>query len=167
MVSFKAARWAVRLAGLWLMASLVVNCSQQPEKSKIGNGGSANQGAGGTPVNEDPCYPSKKLALTPAPAGKLALASEAYEKINTAILKETCANNSCHGPESDFRPWVDNEENFKRVAARVRFRILNKNRRHYFKPDAISDENYRLLKAYVDSVPNSGLPAGCQVEYRP
>lgn len=139
----------------------------QKDKGRVGNNQGQNSGNGGAnqgPVKEDPCYPSAKRAALTKPLG---LASAAYEQINTTILKETCAANSCHGPESDFRPWVDNEPNFIRVAARVRFRILNKNRKHYFPPDKISDDNYRLLKTYVDGIPNSGLPAGCVVDYRP
>lgn len=164
MVSFKVIAISCGLA-----FSLCACDQGKKEGSRID--GSQNQSSnsgpkpgGQEPINEDPCYPTPSKA---APSTSLGLASAAYEQINTAILKETCAANSCHGPESDFRPWVDNEDNFKRVAARVRFRILNKNRKHYFKPDKISDENYRLLKSYVDTIPNSALPKGCVVDYRP
>lgn len=158
MVSF---RWL-----LIAVVAMVVACAPQPEQSKIGTN---NQSAGGNAsVPEDACYPSKPSSLQiTAESEHLRLASEAYEQINTNVLKVTCAANACHGPESDFRPWVDNEPNFRRVAARVRFRILNKLRRHYFPPDKISDDNYRLMKTYVDSVPDSQLPNGCQVDYRP
>lgn len=168
MVSFRA---LAVILGLTL--SLGACDFNQQEQGRIGNnqngGGSGNQG----PIGQDPCYPATKLAApaldadTPQATAGFGLASQAYEQINTAVLKETCAANSCHGPESDFRPWVDNEDNFKRVAARVRFRILNKNRKHYFPPEKISDANYRLMKAYVDGIPNSDLPAGCVVDYRP
>lgn len=171
-------RLGSRLAATLLVAAaavlLATGCDQKPEASRIGannqQNGAQNGGVVGAPVPNDPCYPSRLLDAAPpsdAQAAKLALASEAYEEINTKILKETCAANSCHGPESDFRPWVDNEDNFKRVAARVRFRILNKLRKHYFPADKISDDNYRLLKQYVDSIPNSDVPNGCQVDYRP
>lgn len=154
---------------LGLALSLSACDSGQKKPSRISDNQGQSQGSGGSnqggaSVPADPCYPTAKSAAKPAALG---LASAAYEQINTAILKETCAANSCHGPESDFRPWVDNEPNFIRVAARVRFRILNKNRKHYFPPEKISDDNYRLLKQYVDGIPNSDLPAGCVVDYRP
>lgn len=167
---------AATLCAAAALVALASGCDQKPEASRIGannqQNGAQNGGVVGAPVPNDPCYPSKALALADADAPsrsapKLELASQAYEEINTKILKETCAANSCHGPESDFRPWVDNEENFKRVASRVRFRILNKLRKHYFPADKISDDNYRLLKQYVDSIPNSGVPSGCKVDYRP
>lgn len=179
MVSFRA---IAVILGLTL--SLGACDFNQQEQGRIGNnqngGNSGSQGPGNpapggqTPIGDDPCYPAANLAAdaialeakVAKPAG-FGLASQAYEQINTAVLKETCAANSCHGPESDFRPWVDNEDNFKRVAAQVRFRILNKNRKHYFPPENISDANYRLMKSYVDGIPNSGLPAGCVVDYRP
>lgn len=183
MVSFKHGLWCMLTAGILMMSS----CSQEPEKGKItgnsnqnqnqntGNstGNSGNTGNTGNTGNSgntgntsgDPCYAASLQA--PVTAAPTRLASAAYEEINTKVLKETCAANSCHGPDSDFRPWVDNEPNFKAVAARVRFRVLNKLRKHYFPPDKISDDNYRLMKQYVDSIPNSGVPAGCQVDYRP
>lgn len=172
MVSFKHGLWCMLTAGVLMLPS----CSQEPQKGKITGSSGQNQNTGNSTGNSgntgntgstsgDPCYAASLQAADPAAATRLA--SAAYEEINTKVLKETCAANSCHGPDSDFRPWVDNEPNFQAVAARVRFRILNKLRKHYFPPDKISDDNYRLMKQYVDSIPGSSLPAGCQVDYRP
>lgn len=74
-----------------------------------------------------------------------------YEEVNSKILQETCGNNACHGPES-FRIYVDNEENFRKVVTKVKKRIIDTNRKHYFKRDVLSQEDYDLLDAYTTQV---------------